>query len=136
MKINPVLYQVNSTELDFEARRDAADFTQELELTAGAHIIPISSVLQAFYNCYNFSDDCKYSEEVFFTIMLGTSAAGKAKVTAFAVTLEAIPSDIAEPVEISSPIGLCSDYSADDIPTQKVIYPLGTFSEYDSNFNN
>ncbi len=136
VKINPVLYQVNSGELDFEARRDAAEFTQELELTAGTHIIPVSSVLQAFYNCYNFSDDCKYSEEVFFTLMLSASAAGKAKVTAFAVTLEAAPSDIAEPVEISSPIGLCTDYSADDIPTQKISYPLGAFSEYDPFFNN
>lgn len=136
VKINPVFYQVYSGELDFKARKDAAEFTQELELTAGTHIIPISSVLQAYYNCYNFSDDCKYSEEVFFTLMLSASVAGKAKVTAFAVTLEAAPSDIARPVEISSPIGLCSDYSADDIPTQKISYPLGIFSEYDPFFNN
>ena len=135
MKINPVLYQVFSGELDYKTRRDATQFVQELTLTAGTHIIPIASVLQAFYSCYNFSDDCKYSEEIFFTLMFGASVANKAKVTAFAVTLEATPSDVAKPVEVSSPIGLCSDYSADDIPTQKVSYPLGIFSEYDPYFN-
>lgn len=135
VKINPVLYQVFSGELDYKTRRDATQFVQELTLTAGTHIIPIASVLQAFYSCYNFSDDCKYSEEIFFTLMFGASVANKAKVTAFAVTLEATPSDVAKPVEVLSPIGLCSDYSADDIPTQKVSYPLGIFSEYDPYFN-
>ena len=67
--------------------------------------------------------------------MFGASVANKSKVTAFAVTLEATPSDVAKPVEVLSPIGLCSDYSADDIPTQKVSYPLGIFSEYDPYFN-
>lgn len=136
VKINPVLYQVKSTELDFAARKEATQFMHEVTLPVGTHIVPISSVLQAYYSSFNFTNDCKYCEEMFFTLMLGASASGKAKVNSFAVTLNAEPSDIAKPVEVLSPIGLCSDYSADDIPTQKVIYPLGTLSEYDKNFNN
>lgn len=136
VKINPVLYQVKSTELDFATRKAATQFMHELKLNAGIHIIPVSSVLQAYFSSYNFTDDSKYCEEMFFTLMFGATASGKVKVNSYAITLNASPSDIARPVEVSSPIGLCSDYAANDIPTQKIAYPLGLFSEYDEDFNN
>lgn len=136
VKINPVLYQQYSSELDFKTRKEATQFTQELALTAGTHIVPVSSITQGFFSCYNFSNDNQYTEELYFTLMFSSSASDKVKLTSYAVTLTATPSDVAKPIEVLSPIGLCSDYSADDIPTQKVIYPLGTLSEYDKNFNN
>lgn len=135
VKMNPVMYQIKSGELDFNSREEAEQFRQEVTLTVGTHIVPVSTVIQAFYSSFNYSSDSKYAEELFFTMMFGASVAGKVKVTAFAVTLTANPSDTARPVEISSPIGLCSDYSADDIPTQKIAYPLGTYTEYDVSFN-
>lgn len=136
IKINPVFYQKNSSELDYAERLTAKQFAQELALTAGTHVIPISSVLQAYYSSFNFSTDCSFCEEVFFTLMFSASAAGKVKVQSFAVTLCAEPSDTAKPVEITSPIGLAADYTADDIPTQTVAYPLGKLTSYDSDFNN
>ncbi|HCT17036.1 MAG TPA: hypothetical protein DIW36_06590, partial [Ruminococcaceae bacterium] len=88
------------------------------------------------YSSFNFSTDCSFCEEIFFTLMFSASAAGKVKVQSFAVTLCAEPSDMAKPVEITSPIGLAADYSANDIPTQQVVYPLGKLTAYDSDFNN
>ena len=122
--------------MDFKTRKEATQFTQVLALTAGTHIVPVSSITQGFFSCYNFSNDNQYTEELYFTLMFSASASDKVKVMSYAVTLTATPSDVAKPIEVLSPIGLCSDYSADDIPTQKVIYPLGTLSEYDKNFNN
>lgn len=135
VKINPVLYQLNSPELDFKTRKESTQFMQELTLSAGTHIVPIASVLQGYFSSFNLSGDSKYCEEMFFTLMLGASTAGQVKVTSFAVTLNAVPSDAAKPVEVSSPIGLCDDYVADDIPTQKVIFPICNFSTYDPYFN-
>ena len=136
VKINPVLYQKFSSELEFDDRRTAPQFVQEIELTAGTHIIPVTSVLQAYFTSYNFSEDNTFCEEVYFTLMLGASEAGKAKISSFAVTLCAEPSDAAKPIEISSPIGLVSDYGADDIPTQEIAYPLCRYTDNDLNFNN
>lgn len=136
VKINPVLYQKYSSELEYADRLAAKQFTQELELSAGTHIIPVSSVLQAYYSSFNFSTDCTFCEEVFFTLMLSASVADKVKVCSFAFTFCAEPSDMAKPVEITSPIGLVADYNADDIPTQEVAYPLGTLTKFDTNFNN
>ncbi|MDD6464068.1 MAG: hypothetical protein PUF57_08880 [Clostridiaceae bacterium] len=109
---------------------------QEIVLTAGTHIVPVSSVLQAYFTSYNFSEDNTFCEEVYFTLMLGASEAGKAKISSFAVTLCAEPSDAAKPIEISSPIGLVSDYGADDIPTQEIAYPLCRYTDNDLNYNN
>lgn len=136
VKINPMLYQVYSPELDYDTRKKATQFTQEIKLSAGTHIVPIASVLQGYYSCFNYTSDSKHCEEVFFTLMLGASEAGKVKVTSFAVTVTANPSDAAKPVEISSPVGLCADYTSDDIPTQKISFPICNFTKYDSYFNN
>lgn len=136
IKINPVLYQKFSSEQDFADRIASTEFCREITLSAGTHIIPISSVLQGYFTSYNFSDDNSYCEEVFFTIMFSASVAGKVKAEAFAVTLCAEPSDMAKPVEITSPIGLSADYSADDIPTQKIVYPLEKYTDNDMNYNN
>lgn len=136
VKINPVLYQKYSSELDYKQRRDASNFTQEILLTAGKHIVPISSVLQGFFTCYNFSDDCCYTEEMMFVLMFSASVGGKVRVNSFSLIFNAMPSDAEKPVEISSPVGLSADYSADEIPTQEIVYPLMNYTEYDSYFNN
>lgn len=134
VKINPVLYQVNSTEQSCQDRLSSSQFTVEMSLTAGTHIIPVSSVLQAYYSSYNDSDDLYYYENFGFVFALCSSVQDSAQVTAFSVTLSAFPSDRGIPVEISSPMGLASDYDADDVPTQTLIYPLGTVTIDDTSF--
>lgn len=134
VKINPVLYQKYSPEQDFSTRAGDSAFVQELTLTKGAHIIPISAVLQGFYSSFNYSEIYNYCTKVGFILMLSASVANSVKVNSYAATLSAIPSEAPIPVEVSSPIGLSSDYQDDDIPTQELKYPLGTFTDYEMRY--
>jgi hypothetical protein len=135
VKINPVLCQTMSSELEYSNRIASAQFSHELTLSAGVHVIPISSVLQAYFTSYNVSSDCAYCEDVKFVLAFSASVSGAAAVTAYSVTFNATPSDLAKPVEICRPMGNVSDYTANDIPTQTVIYPLGTYTDNDQLFN-
>ncbi len=134
VKINPILYQENSTEQDYTARSASDKFAIELELSQGTHIIPLSTVLQAYYSSHNESTNTAYCENVNFVLAFSSSAANSASVTAFNVVLNAFPSDRAVPVEVSTPMGLAADYDADDVPTQTLIFPLGTVSANDTHF--
>ena len=135
VKINPVLYQVNSAEQEYAERLASPAFSHEIELTQGTHVIPVSTILQAYHTDYNETDDSAYCEEVLFVLAFACSVSGGANVTDFSVTLNGIPSDRAKPVEITSPMGLVSDYSANELPTQSIIYPLGTYADSDGFFN-
>lgn len=135
VKIRPVLYQVNSPEQDYDTRLYDTTFQQEIELFAGTHIIPISSVLQAYYTSHNEIPQLKYCEDVRMSIAVCASAASAAQVTAFSVTLTAIPSDCGKPVVISSPTGSASDYDSDETPVQELIYPLESFTAFDTKFS-
>lgn len=136
VKINPLLYQLNSPEQTYNDRKEmTSPFAMELELSTGTHVIPISSVLQAYYTSYNASSRVAYCETVKFRIAFSASVASAAEVTAFTVTVSGIPSDTAKPVEISTPMGEVADYGTLDVPTQQIIYPLGTYTSADSKFN-
>ena len=136
VKINPMLYQINSSEQTYSDRKDATSpFSMELELDAGTHAIPVSSVLQAYYTSYNASSHVLYCENVKFRLAFCASKASAAKVTAFSVTFSGTPSDAAVPVEVSTPIGNVGDYSTTDVPTQQMIYPVGSYVNADSKFN-
>lgn len=136
VRINPMLYQINSSEQTYSDRKDATSpFTLELELEEGTHAIPVSSILQAYYTSYNADSHVLYCENVKFRFAFNASKASAAEVTAFSVTVSGIPSDAAKPVEVSKPIGNVSDYSTTDVPTQQVLYPVGTYANADSKFN-
>ena len=136
VKINPMLYQINSSEQTYSDRKDAdSPFALELELEEGTHAIPVSSVLQAYYSSYNASSHVLYCENVKFRFAFSASIASAAEVTAFSVTVSGIPSDAAKPVEVSTPMGETGDYSTTDVPTQQIIYPVGTYANADSKFN-
>ena len=136
VKINPILYQINSPEQTFSDRKDSTpSFIIELELDAGTHAIPISSVLQAYYTSYNASSHVLYCETARFRLAFSASKSAVAKVTAYSVTISGTPTDAPIPVEVSRPIGNVSDYAGTDIPTQQMVYPLGTYTTADSKFN-
>lgn len=135
VKINPILYQVNSPEQSYDDRKGATPFVQEYALSVGTHVIPISSVLQAYSTSYNDSSRVYFCENVGFVLGVSASAASCAEVTAFSVSLSGIPSDLGKAVEVTSPIGNCADYSANDVPTQQVRYPLESYIFTDSKYD-
>lgn len=135
VKICPVLYQDYSPEQTLGSRLGASQFTVEVPLEAGVHVIPVSSVLQAYYTSYNSSSRTQYCGDVHAALAFSASDASSAEVQAYSLTLSGIPSDYGKAVEISSPIGESSDYSADDVPVQQISYPLGTYTLMDSKFS-
>ena len=136
VKINPMLYQINSSEQTYSDRKDAdSPFALELDLEEGTHAIPVSSVLQAYYSSYNATSHVLYCENVKFRLAFSASKASAAEVTAFSVTFSGIPSDAAKPVEVSTPMGNTDDYNSTDVPTQQILYPAGTYANADSKFN-
>lgn len=135
VKINPLLYQVNSPEQSYDDRTSNSPFMLELPLSQGTHVIPVSSVLQAYYTSYNAISSLKYCENVNMSIAVCASAASAVQVKAFALTLSGISSDAAKPVVISKPMGDPSDYTANEIPVQQTVYPLGTVTAADTKFS-
>lgn len=132
VKINPVLYQVNSSEQDYTDRLNSPVFCHEIYLSPGTHVIPISTVLQAFYSSYNDTDETMFCEDVYFVLAFSASVASAVRVSDFSVTVNAINTDIARPVEISTPMGNASDYGERDIPTQSLLYPIEQVTEQDN----
>ena len=133
--VAPLLYQVMSPELDEADIADSGRFAHRLTLGAGTHVIPVSSIIQAHYACWNSSSDSYCAEDVRFTLAFNASAANTVSVEAFSVLLYVQPSDCARPVEMSVPMGAAAYYSGDDIPIQTLAYPLGTYTITDGNFN-
>lgn len=135
VKINPVLHQVNSPEQSYDDRSADKTFEQYLELGAGMHVIPVSSVLQAYYTSYNAIRQLRYCEDVRMAIALCASEPSAVQVTAFSFTFSGIPSDSGKPVVISSPVGNPSDYECDEFPVQQLIYPLESYTAADAKFS-
>lgn len=135
VKINPLLYQVNSPEQDYDDRTTNSPFMLELPLTAGTHVIPVNSVLQAFYTSYNATSKLKYCENVCVSLAVCADTASAAEVKAFTLNIVGIPSDTAKPVVISTPMGRPSDYTDEDVPVQQIVYPLETYTYADSQFS-
>ncbi len=132
VKVNPVLWQADSPEQDYADRVAADGFTVELPLTVGTHVLPLNTVLQGYYSDNNGLSDTCYPEKVRFTLAVSASAASSAKVVGFSATLNAVESDLAKPVEISSPMGSAGDYTdADEVPTQEIVYPLESVTSSD-----
>ncbi len=135
VKICPLLYQDNSPEQTLSNRIGASQFTVELPLEEGIHVIPVTSVLQAYFSSYNPVNRTMYCENVHAALAFSASDASSAEVQAYSLTLSGIPSDCGKAVEISSPIGSTDDYTADDVPVQQVSYPLGTYTSMDERFS-
>lgn len=134
--VNPALYQDYSTEQNYTSRKASENFTREFTLKAGTHIIPIFSVLQAYFSSFNLASESRYCDDVRFVLMFSASVSDGVKVNSFSVVLNATPSDSQRSLEISSPVGMTSDYTENAIPTQKLIFPLNTYGKNDEYYHN
>lgn len=119
VRIKPVLYQKNSPTDSYDARSEKFDFDSEATVHQGLNIIPFSSVL-----------GCKYSNYLFDAVntdigVVIAAASGKpVMVTGISYTINAVPSDGRNSVEVLSPTGVASDYTdANNTPVFEVKYP-------------
>lgn len=133
--IYPVLYQENSPEQSYDDLIDSTAFRQKLELTEGTYVVPVSAVLQAYYSSYNHMDRTYFAEDVKFVLAFEISDESAAEVTAFSATFSGYPTNLGKPVEISRPMGTASDYESEDVPTQRLLYPLETVVFSDRKFD-
>lgn len=119
VRVKPVLYQVNSPTDDYHNRAVTSVFDSESTVREGFNIIPFSSVI-----------GCKYSNYLADAVNtnLGAviaAASGKpVNVIAISYTINAVPSDGRNAVEVLSPTGLASDYTDENnTPVFEVKYP-------------
>ncbi len=119
VRIKPVLYQKNSPTDDYDNRFVKNNFDVESNVIVGKNVIPFTSVLS-----------CKYSnglDSSFNTQLVAVIAAAcpkPVKVTSFSYTINAVPSDCKNSVEVLSPIGSASDYTSEnETPTFNTEYP-------------
>jgi hypothetical protein len=111
------------------------DFVIEIPLSAGTHVIPFDSVLQAYYSDNNGLITSGYPEKLNFSIGVCADTASAAKLTGFSATLNAFPCNIGRSVEISRPMGTAEDYtSQNDVPTQELIFPKETLISGENGF--
>lgn len=135
VRINPLLWQDNSAEQTYTDRLNMTDFIIELPLSVGTHIVPFDSVLQGYYSDNNGLFTSGYPEKLNFSLGVCADTASAAKLTGFSVTLNAFPSDIGRSVEISRPMGTAGDYtSADDVPTQVLVFPTEALGADENNY--
>ncbi len=134
VKLNPVLWQNDSPEQSYSERLAADDFSLELPLTVGTHVLPFGSVLQGYYSDDNGFDDTCYPDKVGFVLAVSASAAASAKIVGFSATINAFESELAKSVEITAPMGSAGDYSSSDVPTQAIVYPLESVTSSDVSY--
>ena len=135
LKIKPVLWQENLTGHNFYNRVDDGLFLQEISLTAGTHIVPISASVYGLYSCHNGDLSSLYCGKLNFVLTFASSTADSVSVTGFSVTLNAMPSELPFPVTVSKPMGIAADYSDSDMPTQTLLYPKDECSALDMNYS-
>lgn len=136
INVNPVLWQENSPEQSFEERNIMKDFSLNVPLSEGIHILPIETVLQAYLTDETEASEAAYPQKVKFSLVANTDNENTASLIGYSFTLNAFESDIKKPVEISKPMGLATDYnSEDDIPTYEIVYPLENITERDALYN-
>lgn len=136
VKINPILWQTDSPEQGYSERLAMTDFSIEIPLSVGTHVIPINSVLQGYYSDTNGYVTTGYPEKVRFAIAVCCDNASCTKVVGFSAMLNAYCSDVGKSVEISRPMGVSGDYTdEDDVPTQELVYPLETVTSKDRQYD-
>ncbi len=136
IRLNPVLWQDKSPEQSYNERLAMNEFSIDIPVSQGVHVLPIETVLQAYLSDTNTMRKTVYPEKVKFSLVAKADAEASAGVIGYSFTLRAFESDVAKPIEISRPMGLATDYnSEDDVPTQEIIYPLETVTERDADYD-
>ena len=117
VRIKPILYQKNSPTDDYETRFNSNIFDIEINVNAGINVIPFNSVLS-----------CKHSNIIntpsYLCSVIAAACTKPVKITGFSYTLNIIPSDERNAVEVLVPTGLVSDYTDENTtPVFAVEYP-------------
>lgn len=135
LTVNPVLWQENSPEQSYNERASVVTYRLKYDFEPGVHVIPISSVLQAYATGYNHTEDVAFCGDVRFVLAFSVIDESAAEVKAFTAVFTGIPSNMGKCVEVIKPLGYTTDYDEDDIPTQKILYPLEKIETEDGKFD-
>ncbi len=119
IRIKPIVYQDNSVVDDYDSRFNSGYFDVETEIPEGVSVIPFSCVFGGKYSNLagnNISADIG-------TVIAAACPQG-ATVTEIAYTINAVPSDAKDSVEVLTPIGLASDFvDKNNLPSFNIVYP-------------
>lgn len=119
VRVRPVLYQVNSPSDGYSKRFASAVFDSEATVHKGLNIIPFSSVIGCKYS--NYLPDAVNTD---LGAVIAAAAESPVNVIAISYTLNAVPSDGRNAVEVLSPTGRASDYTDENnLPVFEVKYP-------------
>ncbi len=119
VRVKPVLYQVNSPTDDYQKRLVTSVFDSESTVREGFNIIPFSSVLGCKYS--NYLSDAVNTD---LGAVIAAASGKPVNVIAISYTINAVPSDGRNAVEVLSPTGLASDYiDENNTPVFEVKYP-------------
>lgn len=136
LRLNPVLWQDLSPEQSYEERLATEIFSLDLPLTAGVHVLPLETVLQAYLSDTNKTYNSIYPKKVRFSLVAQSDIEASASLIGYSFTLSAFESDAGKPIEIYKPMGLSADYAnEDDIPTQEIVYPQEIVIQRDAAYN-
>ena len=119
IRVRPILYQKNSPTDDYDSRSSNNIFDIEMNIPEGVSVIPFSSVLSCKYaNPYASSANAEVGA------VIAAACPDDVKVTSISYTINAIPSDARNSVEVLTPPGWATDYTdSDTTPVFNVIYP-------------
>ncbi len=119
VRVRPVLYQENSPTDDYEKRLSTVDFDSEATVREGFNMIPFSSVISCKYS--NYSNNAINKE---LGAVITAASGSPVNVIAISYTINAVPSDGRNAVEVLSPTGVASDYTDENnTPVFEVKYP-------------
>ncbi len=134
--VNPVLWQDDSPEQTYEKRLDMSEFSLNLPLGAGIHVIPVESVLQAYASDTNIQVTTVYPKKIKFALAVNSDTDSVADIIGCSFTLTAFGSNYGKSVEISRPMGAATDFSDQhEVPTQEIIYPKEIVTESDARYD-
>ncbi len=134
--INPVLWQDSSPEQTYEKRIVMNEFSLNLPLGTGIHVIPVESALQAYASDTNTQMTTVYPKKVRFALAANSDTDSAADIIGFSFTLNAFESNSGKAVEISRPMGAATDFSDQhEVPTQEVLYPKEIVTENDARYD-
>lgn len=134
--VNPVLWQDNSPEQTYEKRIAMNEFSLNLPLGAGIHVVPVESVLQAYASDTNTQVTTVYPKKVRFALAVRSDTDSAADIIGCSFTLTAFRSNYGKAVEISRPMGNATDFTDQhEVPTQEILYPKELVTENDARYD-
>ncbi len=107
VNIRPIMYQKKSLTEDYEHRFNDEAFDIEIKVPVGISAIPINSVIGCKHSSYIATQSSS------LITVLAASSEKSVKIIGFSYTVNAIPSDGRNVIEVLSPSGKVSDYTSE-----------------------